>query len=95
MIVGTSMGLVYVMEVQWHSNRSGWPVQMRHPVEQKVVVEDVIGDTNLEVFVVDTGGDVAALNSEGISKAFESLARKVLKRLSSTPQPISRVPQRL
>ena len=75
MIVGTSMGLVYVMEVQWHSTRSGWPVQMRHPVEQKVVVEDVIGDTNLEVFVVDTGGDVAALNSEGIVLWMRNLLR--------------------
>ena len=39
--------------------------------------------------------EVSALNSEGIGKAFEALARKVLKRLSDTPQPISRVPQRL
>ena len=65
-LVGTSMGLVYALEVQWHGTKSGWPVQMRHPVEQKVLVEDVVGSTNnLEVFVVDTGGDVVSLNADG------------------------------
>jgi hypothetical protein len=65
-IVGTSMGLVYALEHQYYStNREGWPIQMRHPVEQKVVVEDVVGSTNLEVFVVDTGGDIVSLNADG------------------------------
>lgn len=64
-IVGTSMGLVYVLEAQWHSVKSGWPVQMRHPVEQKVVVEDVVGSTNLEVFVIDAGGDLVSLTADG------------------------------
>jgi len=60
------MGLVYALEVGQHKIKSGWPVQLRHPVEQKVVVEDVVGNTNLEVFVVDTGGDVVSLNSDGV-----------------------------
>lgn len=64
-IVGTSMGLVYVLEVSRYNSKAGWPVQMRHPVEQKVVVEDVVGNTNLEVFVVDAGGDLACLNADG------------------------------
>jgi len=64
-IVGTSMGLVYALEVLWHNAKSGWPVQMNHPVEQKVLVEDVVGSTNLEVFVVDTGGDLVSLNADG------------------------------
>ncbi|KAL7496238.1 hypothetical protein ACHAWT_005887 [Skeletonema menzelii] len=64
-IVGTSMGLVYALEAQWHGLRSGWPVQLRHPVEQKVLVEDVVGNTNLEVFVVSTGGDLVSLNADG------------------------------
>ncbi|KAL9184345.1 hypothetical protein ACHAXT_002431 [Thalassiosira profunda] len=64
-IVGTSMGLVYALEVQWHGSRSGWPVQMRHPIEQKVLVEDVVGNTNLEVFVVDAGGDIVSLDVDG------------------------------
>ncbi|KAL7546243.1 hypothetical protein ACHAWF_009577 [Thalassiosira exigua] len=64
-IVGTSMGLVYVLEAQWHGSKTGWPVQMRHPVQEKVLVEDVVGSLNLEVLVVDTGGDVACLNADG------------------------------
>lgn len=35
------------------------------------------------------------MNSENIGKAFEMLARKVLKRLNSTPQVASKIPQRL
>lgn len=64
-LVGTSMGLVYAFEFTYHNSRTGWPVQMRHPVEQRVVVEDVVGNTNLEVFVVDAGGDVVSLNADG------------------------------
>ncbi|KAL3779886.1 hypothetical protein HJC23_001476 [Cyclotella cryptica] len=64
-MVGTSMGLVYALEVTWHSSRKGWPVQMRHPVEQRVLVEDVVDNTNLEVFVIDTGGDIVSLSADG------------------------------
>ena len=64
-IVGTSMGLVYALDAQWKGLKSGWPVQMRHPIEQKVLVEDVVGNTNLEVFVVSTGGDLVSLNTDG------------------------------
>lgn len=39
--------------------------------------------------------EVSALNADNIGKAFETLARKVMKRLSVTPQPINKVPQRL
>jgi hypothetical protein len=39
--------------------------------------------------------EVSALNAENIAKAFELLARKVLKRLNNTPQPANRLPQRL
>ena len=64
-IVGTSMGIVYAFQFRFHSSIPGWPVQMRHPVEQRVIVEDVVGNTNLEVFVVDTGGDVVCLDAGG------------------------------
>ncbi|KAL7536549.1 hypothetical protein ACHAXR_007234, partial [Thalassiosira sp. AJA248-18] len=77
-IVGTSMGLVYALEINFgHNSRSGWPVQMRHPVEQKVLVEDVVGSTNLEVFVVDTGGDVVSLNADGAVLWARNLLRDV------------------
>jgi len=62
-LLGTSMGLVYALEVQWHASK--WVAQMRHPVERKIIVEDVVGDTNLEVFIVDGGGDVACLDANG------------------------------
>ncbi len=39
--------------------------------------------------------EVSALNAENIGKAFEALARKVLKRLNNTPQAVNRLPQRL
>lgn len=39
--------------------------------------------------------EVSALNSENIARAFEILARKVLKRLNTTPQAVNRLPQRL
>lgn len=64
-VVGTGMGLVYALDAGTHSIKNGWPVQLRHPIEQKVVVEDVVGNTNLEVFVVDSGGDIVSLNSDG------------------------------
>lgn len=39
--------------------------------------------------------EVSALSAENIARAFELLARKVLKRLNTTPQPVNRLPQRL
>jgi GTPase SAR1 family protein len=39
--------------------------------------------------------EVSALSAENIGKAFELLARKVMKRLSTTQQPPARLPQRL
>jgi GTPase SAR1 family protein len=39
--------------------------------------------------------EVSALSAENIGQAFEILARKVLKRINTTPQPVNRLPQRL
>lgn len=64
-IVGTSLGIVYAFQFRFHDSIPGWPVQMRHPVEQRVLVEDIVGNTNLEVFVVDVGGDVVCLDASG------------------------------
>ena len=73
-VLGTSMGIVYALDTQYGS-KSGWPVQMRHPVEQKVVVEDVVGNTNLEVFIVDAGGDLVSLDADGVVLWARSLLR--------------------
>ena len=40
-------------------------VQMKNPIESRPLVEDVVGDTNLEVFFVDIGGIVACYSHEG------------------------------
>lgn len=39
--------------------------------------------------------EVSALNAENIGKAFEVIAKKVMKRLDSTPQIATKYPQKL
>lgn len=62
-LLGTSMGLVYLLDARTLMKRDKWPVQMPSPVEHEVVVEDVLGDSKLEVFVSDIGGDVVCVNA--------------------------------
>jgi hypothetical protein len=64
-LMGTSLGVVYVFDANNLFNRDGWPVQMKHAVESRILVEDVLGDTNLEMFVADIGGNVACLDTKG------------------------------
>ena len=64
-IMGTSMGLLYVLDARNLYARDGWPVQFRRGIETRVLVEDVRDDTNLEIFVADVGGTVACLNHKG------------------------------
>ena len=64
-VVGTSMGLLYVMEARNLWKRDNWPVQFPHSIETKPIVEDVVGNTNLEIFVMDTGGNIACLSAQG------------------------------
>ena len=52
----------YVLDARQMTKREHWTVQLPRPVEHRVVVEDVVGDTNLELFVADIGGDVVCLN---------------------------------
>jgi hypothetical protein len=63
-LVGTSMGMLYAFDARGMYKRDKWPVQLQHPIESRVLVEDVAGDTNLEVFVADIGGNVVCLNHE-------------------------------
>jgi DNA-binding MarR family transcriptional regulator len=39
--------------------------------------------------------EVSALNAANIAAGFEILAKKILKRLNTTPQSVNRLPQRL
>ena len=64
-LMGTSMGFLYVMDTQNLIVRDGWPLQLQCGIESKVVVEDVLGDNNLEIFVADVGGNVMCLDHTG------------------------------
>ncbi|GAX12605.1 hypothetical protein FisN_13Lh065 [Fistulifera solaris] len=63
-LIGTSMGMVYAFDARHMFKRDHWPIQMPRPVESRILVEDVTGDTNLEVFVADIGGNVACFTSQ-------------------------------
>lgn len=63
-LVGTSMGLLYLLEARNLYKRDKWPIQMDSPIETQPLVEDVIGDTNLEIFVMDIGGNVVCLSHD-------------------------------
>lgn len=64
LLVGTSMGIVYAFDARQIYKKSKWPIQMRAPVESRILVEDVVGDTNLEIFVADIACNVACLSHE-------------------------------
>jgi len=61
-LLGTSMGFVYNFDARNLYKRDNWPVQFQYGIESRILVEDVLGDTNLEVFVADVGGNVACLD---------------------------------
>ncbi len=63
-LIGTSLGMVYAFDARHMFKRDHWPIQMPRPVESRILVEDVTGDTNLEVFVADIGGNVACFDSQ-------------------------------
>jgi len=64
-LMGTSMGFLYVMDARNLFVKDNWPVQLQYGIESRVLVEDVLGDTNLEIFVVDIGGNVLCLDHTG------------------------------
>lgn len=63
-LVGTSMGFLYVMDARNLLKKEHWPIQMRHPIEVRPLVEDVVGDANLEIFVMDRGGNIACFSHQ-------------------------------
>lgn len=64
-LMGTSMGFLYVMDARNLFAKSNWPVQLKFGIESRILVEDVRGDTNLEIFVSDVGGNVLCLDHNG------------------------------
>ena len=63
-LIGTSMGMVYMFDARQLYKRDKWPIQMKGPVESRILVEDVTGDTNLEVFVSDIAGNIVCLTHD-------------------------------
>ena len=64
-LIGTSMGIVYSLSLPYGYRNLGFPVQMKYPVEQPILVEDVMGDRDLEVFIIDSGGNIVCLDHKG------------------------------
>lgn len=63
-VVGTSLGLLYVLSPTSGALRPGFPVVL-HEVQAQIVVEDVNGDGRLELIVADSKGNVVAIDDAG------------------------------
>ncbi|CAJ1936648.1 unnamed protein product [Cylindrotheca closterium] len=63
-LMGTSMGIVYCVDGRNLYKKDGWPVQLEHPVESRILVEDVRDDVNLEIFVADVAGNIICLDEK-------------------------------
>ena len=63
-VVGTSMGFLYVLSGKDGKLRDGFPVQMNE-IQAQVVAADVDGDGALELIAADSAGSVAAWRSDG------------------------------
>mmetsp|Transcript_36612 Transcript_36612/g.46648 ORF Transcript_36612/g.46648 Transcript_36612/m.46648 type:complete len:884 (-) Transcript_36612:93-2744(-) len=63
-IVGTALGLVYVLDADTGVCRPHFPMQLGS-IETQIAVADIHGDANLEMIVVDTQGHLVVVNGEG------------------------------
>jgi hypothetical protein len=63
-IVGTALGLLYVMDGESGFVRRFFPMQF-HSIQAQVSVADVAGDSKLEMIVLDMGGTVAVVDVDG------------------------------
>jgi len=64
-LIGTSMGIIYCLHARHMYNIDGWPVQIKNAVESRILLEDVIGDTNLEVFILDVAANIYCFDTKG------------------------------
>jgi len=76
-LVGTSMGIIYCFDARQMYKKDKWPVQMKRPIESRILVEDVVGDTNLEVFVADISANIICLSHEGKPIWYRSLSKSL------------------
>ena len=63
-IVGTALGLLYVLDGDSGFVRRYFPMQV-HSIQAAVAVGDLLGDRGLEMVVVDMGGTVAVVSLDG------------------------------
>ncbi|KAI8106939.1 hypothetical protein M9434_001589 [Picochlorum sp. BPE23] len=63
-IVGTSMGFLYVLDAKTGNALDGWPIQMGD-IQGHVAVADIDQDGKLEIIATDTRGSIAAFRGDG------------------------------
>lgn len=63
-IIGTSLGLLYVLDGDTGFTRRFFPMQF-HEIEAQVAVADVVGGPDLEIIVCDMGGNVVVVDIIG------------------------------
>ena len=63
-VVGTSMGFLYVLSGKSGKLRDGFPVQLNE-IQAQVVAADIDGDGDLELIAADAVGSVAAWRADG------------------------------
>ena len=66
-IIGTSLGLLYVLDGDTGFTRRFFPMQF-HEIEAQVAVADVVGGPDLEIIVCDMGGNVVVVDVIGSSR---------------------------
>ena len=64
MVVGTSLGLLYLLDGESGFTKRFFPLQF-HSIQAQVAVADVTGGADLEMIVADMGGTLAVVNSSG------------------------------
>ena len=63
-IVGTSLGLLYVLDGETGFTRRFFPMQF-HQIQCQVAVADIWGGPNLEIIVADMGGNLVVVDVDG------------------------------
>ena len=64
MIVGTSLGLLYVLDGETGFVRRFFPMQF-HEIQATVAVADVRGGSDLEMIVADMAGNLVLVDLDG------------------------------
>lgn len=62
-IIGTSMGFLYVLDAETGKSLEGWPIQMGD-IQGHVAVADIDQDGMLEIVAADTRGSIAAFRAD-------------------------------